>query len=161
MRHIKSFLLFLSILYFGLARGQTQHLVNSASTIQSFQGGTVEASLGEIAINTISSSEILISQGIHQGAYSFTALNDVEVNLLVDIYPNPATDHFFIKLQEDMALGWMVAIYDQGGKLVMQQSLNSDCSRIELDGFSNQLYILKVFSSKVGRAKSFKIIKNF
>jgi len=64
---------------------------------------------------------------------------DVQEEKQIEIYPNPASDNFTIKLPESMK-GAEVVVYDVTGKIVKQQTVNTKQLMIDVTAFSKGLY---------------------
>jgi len=65
-----------------------------------------------------------------------------EENTDLKIYPNPATDHFFV--QASGMDNSQITMYDTHGKVVMSKTEVSDQHPINVDAVSGGIYILKV-----------------
>ncbi|MCK9269012.1 MAG: choice-of-anchor J domain-containing protein [Bacteroidales bacterium] len=64
----------------------------------------------------------------------------------IRIYPNPATDVLFIA--GEFAHGTYAEIYDQLGKSVMRQSLQSDSNQLDVSQLNNGVYMVKIATDK-------------
>ncbi len=64
-------------------------------------------------------------------------------NNLIQIYPNPATDHLIISDIQEQA---KVTIYDITGKLMYQETLRNQTERISVDGWNPGVYTVRVLS---------------
>lgn len=89
---------------------------------------------------------------IDLGAYEYQANLAVSEadNLSSMIYPNPTRGIVNIHAKERTK----AAVYNMNGQLIKSQILNSGNNHIDLSGFANGLYLIKIGN------KTFKIIKN-
>ena len=131
----------------------------SAGTIASFVGSvnnstiTIDYSVGENAISTVSNTSNCVTQGFLQPQLIIsTGIVEVNKNNEVSVYPNPTTDFVFIKSTEQVT--WIV--YDVTGKIV----LLGDYNKIETSQFALGVYYLEISNKKSGNKKTIKLIKN-
>ncbi|WP_417352623.1 T9SS type A sorting domain-containing protein [Flavobacterium alkalisoli] len=62
-----------------------------------------------------------------------------------EVYPNPATTEVFIKLPENTYTeGMHLAIYDLNGRLVKQQAITSELTRVDIEALEAAEYILTI-----------------
>jgi hypothetical protein len=80
------------------------------------------------------------------------------ISMNVSIYPNPVKQYLNIQGESGyVLLGKQVSIYNTSGKLVFQQVMRSDYSKIELNDLSPGMYFLAI--SENGKNKVLKFIK--
>ena len=131
----------------------------SAGTIASFVGSvnnstiTIDYSVGENAISTVSNTSNCVTQGFLQPQLIIsTGIIEVDENNEVSVFPNPTTDFVLIKSTEQVT--WI--IYDAMGKVI----LLGDYNRIETNQFALGVYYLEISNKKSGNKKTIKLIKN-
>lgn len=131
----------------------------SAGTIASFVGSvnnstiTIDYSVGENAISTVSNPTNCVTQGFLQPQLIIsTGIVEVNKNNEVSVYPNPTTDFVFIKSAEQVT--WVV--YDAMGKVI----LIGDYSKIETTQFALGVYYLEISNKKSDHKQTIKLIKN-
>lgn len=73
----------------------------------------------------------------------------------IRIYPNPATDVLFIA--GEFATGTYVEIYDQLGKSVMRQGLQSESNQLNVSQLNNGIYMVKI-KTETGTPFTYKLI---
>lgn len=83
------------------------------------------------------------------------SFEEVQEEKQIEIYPNPTSDNFIIKLPESMK-GAVVAVYDVTGKIVKQQTVNTKQLMIDVTAFSKGLYF--VTAQKEERVLSTKLV---
>lgn len=82
-----------------------------------------------------------------------TGIRDIVNTQTIDVYPNPSTDVFHLRLPNGVYNN-VIQVYDLSGSLVLQKE-NSDI--INLDGFTSGMYLLQVkIDNQVYRSKLMK-----
>lgn len=127
-------------------------------------GGSVSYSIGLVDYVTLGGSAGTITQG-HQQPYEIwvvTGLEETAINLSMAVYPNPATDHVMLRIDDyDQHLDafWTYAVVNVEGKLLYRQVISGSTTRIVLNGFTNGVYFIKVHQNEE-ELKVFKVVKN-
>ena len=62
----------------------------------------------------------------------------------IKIYPNPAVD--LIKIDDSLNTGMNVLIFDFSGKIIYKSSFKDNNKNIDVSGFQNGFYIMKIFN---------------
>ncbi len=68
-------------------------------------------------------------------------------SLVVDpmmIYPNPAADHFYVKLALPGYDATTLSIYDLTGKMIIEENIDNQVSRIKTDALELGIYIIRI-----------------
>jgi hypothetical protein len=131
-------------------------------------GGEAYGSNGEISYSvgqTVYTSQIgtngSVSQGVQQ-AFEISEVLGLEeatgINLLLSVYPNPATDNLTLQVEHYSLDQLSYSFYDLNGRLLAENKIVSNQTTITVSGFPSSTYILKV-ESKNREIKNFKIIK--
>jgi hypothetical protein len=151
----KILLFFLSVIASCSIRAQ----IITAGTISSFAGSvnnstiSINYSVGEVAIKTISNSSVSLTQGFLQPKLVITTgIVEVSDNDDVLVYPNPSVDYVFIKSND--LVTW--EIFDSSGKSI----LIGDATKIETNQLANGIYYMELLSKNKGNKKKIKLIKN-
>lgn len=151
----KILLFFLSVIVSSSVTAQ----IITAGTISSFAGSvnnstiSINYSVGEVAIKTISNSSVSLTQGFLQPKLVITTgIVEVSDNDDVLVYPNPSVDYVFIKSND--LVTW--EIFDSSGKSI----LIGDTTKIETNQLANGIYYMELLSKNKGNKKTIKLIKN-
>lgn len=151
----KTLLFFLSL----IASSSITAQIITAGTISSFAGSvnnstiSINYSVGEVAIKTISNSSVSLTQGFLQPKLVITTgIVEVSDNDDVLVYPNPNVDYVFIKSND--LVTW--EIFDSSGKSI----LIGDTTKIETNQLANGIYYMELLSKNKGNKKTIKLIKN-
>lgn len=114
--------------------------------------GVIEYSqtIGETAVEIISNSDYILTQGFQQPRIIITT-DVVPEGTGVDVYPNPATDYIYIKLFGDVATKFRIEVINITGLVV--NSVNLDFSdkyyyvqQIEVASLKYGFYFVRVTS---------------
>lgn len=119
---------------------------------------TIDFTIGETVIETVSDGSNDVTQGFHQTNLTITNIEDLDVNFLVNIYPNPTSD--FVNLTVEKYGGITYQIYDMGGRLVEEAILTSSTTNVNVSDYSKGTYMLTLTQPDKKKIKTYKIIKN-
>ena len=131
----------------------------SAGTISSFAGSvsnstiSINYSVGENAISTVSNTSNYVTQGFLQPELSIsTGVIEINEKLDISVFPNPCID--FVSIKSINLVSWIV--YDSAGKVV----LNGNENRVEAEHFALGIYLLEITDKQTSSKKTIKLIKN-
>jgi len=153
----------LSAFIFAHSLVSAQESVNAAGGNASGSGGSVSYSVGQVAYQTHTGTNGSITQGVQQ-PYEISVITAVEeakdINLLVSVYPNPATDYLQLKVDGSMysVMSMSFQLYDMNGKLLQTKKLTEAETQIDMSSYATATYFLKVITESKA-IKEFKIIK--
>ena len=159
-RRIKLCVVFL----FGLeiAGVHAQEIVVTAGGDASGSSGSVSYSIGQVAYTCNSNENGIVTQGVQQ-PFEISVVNgiadDNTVDLLVSVYPNPATDFLILKVDKVELSKLTVCLFDMNGILLDNKPIESTETRIGMGNRLPAIYFLKVIEGSK-EIKIFKIIKN-
>ena len=164
----RKILLFLLLLPgFFLAQGQVQ--LNP--TVISSAGGYTETAdislawtMGELAVSTLSTTDMILTQGFQQPfLLDINAIDDPEFNWSVNAYPNPVSEILNLRFNIDKTMDLQLELYDITGKKLVIKMLPSIMpggrETLDFSGFRDGIYILKITSEKQKVRKIYKIQK--
>jgi Secretion system C-terminal sorting domain len=140
---------------------QAQNVVSTAGGDASGSNGSISYTIGQIIYTTNISTSGTNAQGIQQ-AYEIwvkDGVNESGYNPLISyIFPVPTSDFIslFVKNCEFAYLNYQV--FDINGKLLLNNQIEGEETRINLENFLPSTYFLKVFYRNQ-EIKLFKIIK--
>lgn len=140
---------------------QAQQAVTVAGGELSGSGGVASYSVGQILYNTVNGSNGSVSEGVQQPFEISVVVETDEgknVYLKCSAYPNPTTDILFLQIEniENRKLSYL--LFDTNGKLIEQQNISLNETRIQMNKYQRGAYFLKVLQGKQ-EIKTFKIIK--
>lgn len=145
---------------------------NNFLSIISSQGGTdktesisLEWSIGENFVETISLEGNIITQGFHQSylhqSSTLNVNNSFEYSINSIVYPNPTGNQITIQLQNTNDIRLTVSLSEINGKFIKQVSTNLQDSNLDLDimNLSSGTYLLKISTINGLLLATHKIIK--
>lgn len=155
-------ILVLFVLFFAAIATDAQQVVASLGNTSSAAGYIVDWTLGESVIETISGSNHILTQGMHQTKLLVTAISEMELHgLEVKVFPNPTGR--FLKLeiiQTGNEQFFFYEISDITGRKSVHKEMQANTEEIDMDSFVSGIYLLNVVSQNHKNVKVFKIIKN-
>lgn len=136
------------------ARGQqiSPYVINHAGFTFSKGEFNTSASIGELAVTTLSASSGIITQGFLQPAI-YNPCNDIEIRY----YPNPVIDELTIEALGCESKIESIEFFIVWGQLISQIKRAKN-NKIEFGSYSPGIYFMKVNLS-IGRADLIKIVK--
>ena len=136
-----------------------QQSVASSGGDASNTEGSVSYSVGQDIYSGSQSESGEVSEGIQQPYEIFvlTGLDVKGVNLKFSIYPNPTSDILILETEfEEQDLTYQ--LYDINGKILQNNNIVNDQTKIDLSEYNTSVYLLIVRVNNE-ELKSFKIIK--
>lgn len=162
---MKKLYIVLLICFIGVyASGQKISSYVIASAGESAEAGDVSISwtLGELAIETFETTNIILTQGFQQGYFEITSIGEpLSNNFELKIFPNPATEYVMVDLQSEEIKDGIIQMYDMNGRLVYNEKFNviEGPNRIDLADLNSSQYILKVSTASGEVLQTLKLIK--
>jgi hypothetical protein len=153
--------IFIASFLFVLAESlSAQEVISSAGETQSISGCEVNWTLGEPAIETISSGSIIFTQGFHQSKLTVTAIDELLVSdLELKVYPNPTTEFVVIQINQ-LNNKPAFSLYDLSGKLLQSQLISASETHVNLSEYASGTYLLKLNQNLQRPFQAFKIVKH-
>ena len=116
-----------------------------------FEGGSFSVSytIGELAVQTLSSPNLILTQGFQQPGESATGISiPAEQEWTLKTWPNPVTDILFLQVVSGLQTDLVVESYDILGRLhsvhKFESPLQKDPYSIDMRGMESGIYILKI-----------------
>lgn len=153
----------LLLLGFVISAAQAQQTNTATGGVALGSGGTVAYSVGQIVYTTHTGATGTVAQGV-QDAYEiyFLGITETELNISLQVYPNPATDYLILKVDASTLPSnqqMTYQLFDLTGKLIENKKITSTTEVIQMENLADATYFLKVINSN-NEVKTFKIIKN-
>lgn len=133
-----------------------------------FSDGTYTLSwtLGEVAIETYTAGNNILTQGFQQPDYDYITIitEDETENLHVSLYPNPVNQNLFIEYSTDNETDIIIELTDLLGKSVLPpvQLCSSETKNryvLNLEGKKSNIYLLRIISKDLTIYKTYRITK--
>jgi hypothetical protein len=125
------------------------------------EGISYSQTIGETAVEIISSSDCVFTQGFQQPGIKLSPETLVEGNG-VEVYPNPASEYLKIKLFGDVSRDFRIEIINITGMIVISEKLSFiDNYYLEksypVGKFNKGIYFVRVISTDKTINRTFKI----
>lgn len=138
------------ILHFTISTVSAQTIEPSLLTTagDSFQNETIQLdwSIGELAIETISSANIILTQGLHQA--EIEVITNIEEDLIsISIYPNPASEFISFQTEYHKYPQLKTIIHDGMGKMVLESNINGRDDLLDISDLKDGVYYLKIYGN--------------
>ena len=124
----------------------------------SYSNGTanIDFTIGEVVINTGTDGTNDITQGFHQTNWNFLGVEDHAPSYEATIFPNPTSEVLNIRTSTFENVTY--SLYDAQGKLVLQDKLSSEQTKIPVSNLATGSYSL-ILNNETQNLKTFKVIK--
>ncbi|WP_019038599.1 T9SS type A sorting domain-containing protein [Psychroflexus tropicus] len=123
-------------------------------------GGSLSFSIGQVSYNSYSSSSGQLSEGVQQSfEVSTLSVEKPIAAFSLAIYPNPTSKFISMDFKNQFEGGYHFKLFDMQGKLLIEQDVHNQNTRIDLREFASSTYILNLFKNN-SIIQSFKILKH-
>lgn len=159
MEYKKTILTF-SVLFLSIGGVCAQENTVSTGGEATGSGGTASYSTGQIVYTEKTGSGGSESQGIQQPfeITVTTGVDEVDVNLKMNAYPNPTTNYLTLELENKKLEQISYKLIDMQGKIIEVNKLTANTTLINMEGLPKGAFILSVIENNKS-IKSFNIIK--
>jgi hypothetical protein len=134
-----------------------QEVISSQGNTYSNGTNTVDYTIGETVIATVSNGTNDVTQGFHQTKLTVTSIEDLDVNLNANIYPNPTSDKVVINMDNYENMRFM--LFDASGKVIHEAIITSAITEINVSGYAFGNYLLSITDINNTKLKTYQIIK--
>ena len=157
--------MFLIFWNFSYSQSLSPTLISSAGVYAEGGDITLSYSVGEIAVTTLTSDNLVLTQGFHQPQLTGTGIPDkIELDWKVNAFPNPVQDQLNISIRLGKPVELNLAIIDLTGKKLLIKKLGripADFNHsIDFSGFANGIYFLKIQTTDKRYSRIIKIQKH-
>ncbi|MFT6245198.1 MAG: hypothetical protein ACJA0U_001805 [Salibacteraceae bacterium] len=136
---------------------QAQEVISTQGDSYSNSSGSIDFTIGEVVINTVSDGSYDMTQGFHQTNWNFVGLEDHAPNYEALVFPNPTTEVLNIKtsLFENVSY----TLFDAQGRVVIQSKLTGSLTSLQVSQLAPGNYTLLLTDAFDKSLKTFKLIK--
>ncbi len=145
------------------AQSFSQNVIGSAGTYATSASVSMAWTIGEVMVNTYTSSGNIFTQGFQQPD-SATMMTTGIVNAAaanISVYPNPVVDNLVIAISGTEGT-YSIEVYDLQGKLLKKETVESSLDRkieISFTELGSGMYLVNIVNSKTNLKNSYKITK--
>ena len=133
-----------------------QEVISTQGDSYTNASGSIDFTIGEVVINTVTDGTNDLTQGFHQTNWNFLGVEDFAPNYEAIIFPNPTEDVLNIRTSAFENVTY--TLYDAQGKLVMQDKLSVEQTPIQVSQLAPGSYSITL-NNETQILKTFKLIK--
>ena len=134
----------------------SQGVISSQGDSYTHSSASIDFTIGEVVTSTVSNGEKTLTQGFHQTNWSFVSIENHVPNYEAIIFPNPTDNFLNIKAISFKNVNY--SLFDEMGKLVLNGTLYSEKTSLDVSKLHTGLYSL-VLNNSENKLKTFNIIK--
>ena len=164
MKSVVLSFMFLIFWNYSFSQSLSPTLISSAGDYA--DGGDIRLSysVGEIAVTTLTSDNLVLTQGFHQPELTGTGMPDeMKLDWKVNAFPNPVQDQLNISIRLGKPVDLNLVIIDLTGKTLLIKKLGripSDFDySMDFSGFINGIYFLKIQTTDKQYSRIIKLQK--
>ena len=135
-----------------------QEVISSQGDSYSNANGSIDFTIGEVLIATITSGSNSLTQGFHQTNLTVLGIDDFDTNFQANVFPNPTSEILNIDILNFEGLNYL--IYDIRGRQLLKASINNKITPVNINNLTNGLYLLVITGENNQKLKTYRIIKN-
>ena len=154
---MKKHLLFWCCSFLSVSSLSAQEVVASSGDSYTSPSASLDVTVGEVVINTVTNGSTTLTQGYQQSSFNFVSVQDYKPDYSITMFPNPADDAVTL-IASDFA-GVHFNLYDAKGSLLMDSELLSTESTIDVNHIPKGSYYLHL-TRNGDMLKTFTLIKN-
>jgi hypothetical protein len=128
---------------------EAQEIISTSGNY--FENGnySVSSTLGEPIGDTFSGTENILTQGFQQSRPIFMTSDEApSVEPFINVYPNPASDHLYIRLSDLKSGRLNYEFIDISGRSQLAGQLKDIDNEIAIAHLSSSIYLLKIYSEE-------------
>jgi hypothetical protein len=134
-----------------------QEVISTQGDSYSNTNNTLDYTIGEPVIETLSNSNNDLTQGFHQTLLTIVGIEDLDVNFLVNIFPNPTSE--IVNLDIEKYEGVTFHLFNVEGKLLTESELTEKKTTVRVADYPKGTYLLTLTHVENKKIKTYKIIK--
>lgn len=160
MKFIATSFLIISMCSLSFAQSVERFVVSSAGQTFEQPNFSMDWTLGEPVVKTVEGTNYIITQGFQQTIFVISSIEELNNSPFPDfsMYPNPASEYFFVDLQGYQGSVQYV-LSDINGSIVQSGLIQDQRFRVGLSGLANTTYILKLNIPESALSRTYRIQK--
>lgn len=121
-------------------------ILSTAGNLFATESISLEFTIGDIAIKTLNSEVLILTQGFLQPNNPATiSIKSIHQKLKWNIYPNPATTYINLSFSQILHTNkYKVDIHDLNGRLVLENKLIEQNNNIDISELQPGTYLVKI-----------------
>ncbi len=139
---------------------RAQEVISTAGNQGETTSGSLNWTVGEPVIVTISNGTNTLTQGFQQSKLTVTAIKDLkDSGIELSVYPNPTNNFLSIEVKTDKQINLLLSLIDLNGKLILQKKMTGNIQTVNMENYSPATYILKVTEDNI-EIRTYQIVKH-
>jgi hypothetical protein len=147
----------------GLAQSLTPTVVASGGKFHSAGGYTLSSTIGELAVTTLKSATLTLTQGFQQPYDIGTSIKETGLDWSITAYPNPVSEYLNIRFDLEQPIDLNVEILDISGRKHMIRELHyvtpGEVVTFDMTRFIRGVYMVRISTPDQRVQKVYKIQK--
>jgi hypothetical protein len=136
-----------------------QQVVSSAGNFHANASGSISWTLGELAVETLTTAGNILTQGFQQSRLTVTGIGDLPIlDYEIVVFPNPASDHLIILTDKEQHENLYYQLYDLSGKIIVQDRIRETETTIPVNNLRSAVYLLRIIEGN-RQVRAFKVVK--
>lgn len=107
--------------------------------------GSLEWTLGETMVETLTEQSFLLTQGFHQSYFVVDAWRNSEFEFQIQVFPNPTPDWLYLETDAPHQLS--IELVDMMGRVLLEKKVSQQ-GQLYLGDFADGLFLLRIFDDK-------------
>lgn len=154
---MKKHAVFAGMFLFSAYAIQAQEVISTQGDSYTSGGNTIDFTIGEPIIETVSDGTNDLTQGFHQTLLTIVSVEDFAVDFSVNIFPNPTAE--LVNLKIEKFDGMTYRLFDVGGKKLQEAIIRQNATQITVTDYPKGTYLLTLTNNENNQLKTYKIIK--
>ena len=139
---------------------KAQEVIATSGNYHENSSGSISWTIGELVSEAFENSENILTQGFHQTMLTVTLIKEFkETDIQITVYPNPVKEKLIIDVKEAKFNSLQMTMIDINGRIELTKNIVSDKEIIDMQGFPEAIYILRIIAPNEKILKSYKIVK--
>ena len=135
-----------------------QEVVASSGTSISNANGSIDFTIGEAIIFTLTDTSNTLTQGFQQPDFGILAVSDFDLRYQARVYPNPTSSVLYLEIQLFEDLNYQ--LFDLQGRQLLKSAIKGRNTELSLNAVASGMYLLVVSNENNQNLKTYRIIKN-
>ena len=156
-------ILFICSAKFATAQALSPVVVGSKGGYDKTEGMSLEWTLGELEVNTLSNTSGIQTEGFHQSTLKVIKIESQagSPSLNITVSPNPVRSILTVKIQSDADSKLALKLVDVNGKILYTSIANSlsDSKEVDFTNYKSGTYLLNIYNETGSIYQSYKISK--
>lgn len=151
-------IIFLPLLFLICFTIEAQEVIATQGSSYSNSSGSIDFTIGEVIIQTLTTTSNVLTQGFHQTNLTVLGIDDFDQTFQVKVFPNPTNEILNIDISNFDGLSY--DIYDISGRQLYTKKLIAKTTSFAVDHLANGMYLLVLKGENNQKLKTYRILKN-